>query len=52
MSAKNGFQILSLSNYAPTVRDYKKLKKHQKSRSGCVACKEKRVKVCIFLAET
>ncbi|KAB5514899.1 hypothetical protein GE09DRAFT_1264307 [Coniochaeta sp. 2T2.1] len=44
MAAKNGFQILSLSNYAPTVRDYKKLKAHRKARSGCVACKEKRVK--------
>lgn len=49
MAAEGGFQILSLSNYAPIVRDYKKLKTHQKSRSGCVACKEKRVKVCMFL---
>jgi hypothetical protein len=49
MAAKKGFQILYLSNYAPTVRDYKNLKTNSKSRSGCLACKEKRVKVCISL---
>jgi hypothetical protein len=44
-----GFQVLSLSDFDPRVRDYKKRKAHKKTKAGCLACKAKKVKVCPFI---
>ncbi len=44
--AQPGFQILSSSNPDLRIRDYKKQRPHRKSRSGCLPCKVKKVKVC------
>jgi hypothetical protein len=43
---KPGFQVLSSINSDLKIRDYKKQRHHRKSRSGCLPCKEKKVKVC------
>jgi hypothetical protein len=45
--AKAGFQVLSLNYFDPRVRDYKKRKVHKKTKSGCLTCKAKKVKVCL-----
>lgn len=47
MDAKARFQVLSLNDFDPRVRDYKKRKMHKKTKSGCLTCKEKKVKVCL-----
>lgn len=47
MNAKPGFQVLSLNDFDPRVRDYKKRKVHKKTKSGCLTCKAKKVKVCL-----
>lgn len=47
--AKGGFQMFSQSNSNAEVREYKKRRKHEKANSGCLACRIKRVKVCIKL---
>jgi len=47
MDAKAGFQILSLNGFDLRVRDYKKRKEHKKTKSGCLTCKVKKVKVCL-----
>ncbi|KAH7393346.1 hypothetical protein BKA64DRAFT_724487 [Cadophora sp. MPI-SDFR-AT-0126] len=39
-----GFQVLSSINADVKIRDYKKQRHHRKSRSGCLPCKEKKVK--------
>ena len=44
---KPGFQVLSLNYFDPRVRDYKKRKVHKKTKSGCLTCKAKKVKVCL-----
>lgn len=49
MESKSEFHILSLSNSDARVRDYKKRKAHKKTKSGCLPCRAKRVKVCIFI---
>jgi hypothetical protein len=43
--AKAGFHVLSLNDFDPRVRDYKKRKVHKKTKSGCLTCKAKKVKV-------
>ena len=45
MEAAAAFQVLSLNEYEPQIRDYKKRKLHKKTRSGCLTCRTKRVKV-------
>jgi hypothetical protein len=47
MDAQAGFQVLSLNDFDGGVRDYKKRKVHKKTRSGCLTCKAKKVKVCL-----
>jgi hypothetical protein len=41
----SGFQIISFADSDTHAREYKRRRPHQKTRSGCVACKIKRVKV-------
>jgi len=48
IDTKPGFQVLSSINSDLKIRDYKKQRHHRKSRSGCLPCKEKKVKVCTF----
>ncbi|PVH85149.1 hypothetical protein DL98DRAFT_451876 [Cadophora sp. DSE1049] len=45
IDTKPGFQVLSFVNSDLKIRDYKKQRHHQKSRSGCLPCKEKKVKL-------
>jgi hypothetical protein len=45
---QSGFQVLSSNNPDLRIRDYKKQRPHKKSRSGCLPCKVKKVKVCVF----
>jgi hypothetical protein len=45
---QSGFQVLSSNNFDLRIRDYKKQRPHKKSRSGCLHCKVKKVKVCDF----
>jgi hypothetical protein len=47
MDVKTGFQVLSLNGFDPRVRDYKKRELHKKTKSGCLTCKAKKVKVCL-----
>ncbi len=48
MDTQSGFQVLSSNNPDLRIRDYKKQRPHKKSRSGCLSCKVKKVKVCVF----
>jgi hypothetical protein len=47
--AKGEFQVFSLSGGDAGVREYKKRRMHKKADSGCLACRAKRVKVCLQL---
>ncbi|KAI9849758.1 MAG: hypothetical protein M1838_006259 [Thelocarpon superellum] len=44
MDGKAAFRVLSLNDADPRVREYKKRKVHEKTKSGCLPCKAKRVK--------
>jgi hypothetical protein len=39
------FQVISLNDTNPQIREYKRRKPHKKTKAGCLACKQKRVKV-------
>lgn len=39
------FQVIALSQPGLQVKEYKRRKPHKKTRSGCLPCKAKRVKV-------
>ena len=47
--AKGGFQVFSLNGCDAGVREYKKRRMHEKANSGCLACRAKKVKVCLQL---
>lgn len=40
-----GFQVFSLKEQDPRVRELKKRRPHQKTKGGCSTCKAKKVKV-------
>lgn len=42
------FHVFSLDAPAQ-LRDHKKRKPHKKTKGGCLSCKVKKVKVCIYL---
>ena len=48
VEAQGAFQVLSLNDSDPRVRDYKKRKLHKKTKLGCLTCKVKKVKVCLY----
>jgi hypothetical protein len=55
MESKTAFQVFSISELDGRVREYKKRKLHEKTKSGCQTCKVKKVKVrgdeCLAVAK-
>jgi hypothetical protein len=49
MSSRPTFQVFSFSE--DTIKPYKKQKTHRKTRSGCLTCKLKKVKVRVLCVE-
>ena len=47
--AKGRFQVFPQTGYGAAVREYKKRREHKKVKAGCLACRTKRVKVCLQL---
>lgn len=43
------FRVLSFGNGCDSVRPYLKRKPYARSRTGCLACKQRRVKVCLIV---
>ena len=41
-----GFRVFSLNDHQALDRDYRNRRAHKKTRSGCLSCRSKRVKVC------
>ena len=48
-NAEGIFQVFSQSNSNAEVHEYKKRRMHEKANSGCLACRAKKVKVCMQL---
>jgi hypothetical protein len=42
------FQVLTLDGPSAQLREHKKRRPHKKTKSGCLSCKVKKVKVCLY----